>query len=297
MLKSIIPLRFRRSFSLPPVRRAVVIGLCCLAAQAVPLKYTLQNVAFAGGGTASGSFVFDADVAPACSTAASPCGRYSQVSITTTTGGGVPGTTYSFVCGSDVPTCTGVSPDSTEVLLLASTAANQTGLPGFSLFFLASGIFPPAGLSDAGGTFDISNGAAGSGQEGLCLDAVCTSPDFESPNRATNSGTVANLPPTGTIPTLTGWGMLLFTMLLVGYAAMRMRAVGGTAALVLLALAAAGSVRAADQADSKPKPAPTTPAQPKTDPKANSQKTNPKPNEKDKPNAATGNSNPWRPKH
>lgn len=47
-----------------------------LVAQAMPVTWTLSGVTFAGGGTASGSFDFDADL-----------DRYSNVAITTTAGG------------------------------------------------------------------------------------------------------------------------------------------------------------------------------------------------------------------
>jgi hypothetical protein len=100
----------------------ILIGLS-LTASAAPLLWTLEGVTFAGGGTASGSFDFNADT-----------NVYSNVDITTTTGGSVTGSTYLFTCGQDVPACTGVTPNSTEALFLTTNAANQSGLPAI-LFF------------------------------------------------------------------------------------------------------------------------------------------------------------------
>jgi hypothetical protein len=106
-----------------------------IAATAEPLTWYLSGVVFNDGGSASGGFTFDPDAGTPCSTGASPCGLYSNVVIQTTAGATLPGATYTFVCGQDVPTCTGVSPDSTMVLHLTTKAADQTGNAAFALFF------------------------------------------------------------------------------------------------------------------------------------------------------------------
>ena len=113
-----------------------LILLLATAANAAPTLYELVGVQFNDGGTASGYFEYD----PATN-------LYSNVNITTTTGGVRTGATYNFVCGQDVPTCVGVSPNSTQALYLTSTAANQTGMPGFALFF--TGVGGTAGLGSA----------------------------------------------------------------------------------------------------------------------------------------------------
>jgi hypothetical protein len=154
----------------------------------------LNGVTFGGGGAASGFFTFDADAGVPCSTGALTCGVFSNVDIVTTTGAGVTGATYTEVCGENVATCTGVLPNSTEVLFLTSTAANQTGLQAIAFFFTGVASVPPAGLSDSGGTFDVSNSSlnVGAVQEASCLDASCGSPT--PPERGSVAGTVSSTP-------------------------------------------------------------------------------------------------------
>jgi len=149
-----------------------------LSASAENVTWMLQNVTFNDGVTASGSFTFDPDAGTNCSTVSSPCGAYSNIDITTTAGVGIPAETYLYACESDVSTCTGLSPDSTEVLFLTSNASNQTGLEGLAFFFTGVGVLPPGGLTDAGGTIDISNSSDNVGvvTEGTCSDATCSGP-------------------------------------------------------------------------------------------------------------------------
>src|ERR1051326_1819199 len=135
----------------------LAFGLLSTVANGAVLTWYLGGVVFDDGGTATGSFNFDPDAGTPCSTGASPCGVFSNVKITTTTGSSRTGATYQFVCGADVPSCAGVSPNSTQVLNLTTTAANQTGMPAFALFFTGVGATPPMGLTDFGGTIDVSN--------------------------------------------------------------------------------------------------------------------------------------------
>ena len=123
---------------------------------------------------------------------ASPCGKFSDINIVTTTGSSRTGATYKFVCGQDVATCTGLSPDSTAVLTLTTSAADQTGLPAFALFFTGVGVLPPMGLMDFGGTIDISNASpnTGAGNEATCADAACSAP--APPSRTTVNGVVGS---------------------------------------------------------------------------------------------------------
>jgi hypothetical protein len=166
----------------------LALALFINTADAAILTYYLNNVTFSDGGTASGSFNFDPDAGTPCSTGASPCGQFSDVSITTTPGSVITtGSHYTWVCGNGdaspgyVPGCTGVSPDSTSLLVLTTSAA-LTGTPGFSLFFTGVGAVPPAGLSfdfnTFSGTIDISDTslADGAGLEDDCVDAVCSAP-------------------------------------------------------------------------------------------------------------------------
>ncbi len=65
---------------------AIIVLLSAGMAHAAPLTWTLANVSFEDGGTADGSFVYDADT-----------DTYSAISITTTAGTLVtPGHTYGF---------------------------------------------------------------------------------------------------------------------------------------------------------------------------------------------------------
>ena len=74
----------------------VFISLTAQDTQAMPIGWTLQDVVFTDGGTASGSFAFDADF-----------GLYSHVDITTTTGSEVTGAKYGeAACGvAPLPSC------------------------------------------------------------------------------------------------------------------------------------------------------------------------------------------------
>src|ERR1700675_4810941 len=115
------------------------------SASGFPTTYTLVGVTFDDGGTASGFFTFD----PVTN-------LYSDVNVTTTTGSARSGATYKFVCGQDVATCTGVAPDPTGALYLTTSAADQTGNPGFAIFFTGVGAPPSHGLG-AFPSYDVSD--------------------------------------------------------------------------------------------------------------------------------------------
>ena len=165
------------------------------SALAESVLWTLSGVTLSSGITVSGSFDFDADAGTACTAHASPCGSYSNIDVTTTAGGGLPASTFLYACGEDVATCTGVSPDSTEVLFLTSNAPDQSGLVGLALFFTGVGDAPPAGLSDAGGTLDVSNSSfsVGALQEAICSGASCGAPT--SPLATSTAGSVVSATP------------------------------------------------------------------------------------------------------
>jgi len=157
-----------------------MLAVCLVTtASGFPIAYSLVGVQFNDGGTASGSFIFD----PAT-------GLYSNVNITTTDGSARTGVTYAYVCGQDVLSCTGVAANSTALLNLTTTDANQTGKPGLALFF--TGVGGTQGLGTAS-QFDISNSSlnVGAGQEAACKDAACSQPT--DPSRVTVAGMVVEI--------------------------------------------------------------------------------------------------------
>lgn len=191
------------------VNGMLALLLLPVVAGAAPIDWKLNGVLLADGGTATGTFTFDADAGTPCGSFG-PCGTYSNVQIVTTAGSSRDGATYSFVCGGNVPSCTGVSPDSTEVLFLASNTANQTGNSALALFFTGVGVFPPYGLTDAGGTIDIgsTSSAVGTVNEVTCANPSCSSPSGSS--RMSIAGTVT------AVPEPASWLLLLGTIGLLG---------------------------------------------------------------------------------
>jgi len=171
----------------------LALVLFTAGANANPVTWYLQGVVFDDGGKASGYFTFDAEAGTPCSLGLGlfvPCGVYSNVHITTTSGTARTGATYTSVCGQDVPSCTGLAPNSTQVLNLTTTDSDQTGEPGFAIYFTAAGLVPPAGLNDLGGAFDLSNFVnTGVGEESTCIDAACST--NVPPQRITVAGTVS----------------------------------------------------------------------------------------------------------
>lgn len=181
------------------MKRSFVVGivLACLSAAAAgtPLTWTLNGITFSDGGTASGSFTYDAST-----------NTYSAISIVTT-GGSSPAlnTTYSFVCTAP---CTGLTPSANNVLTLtASPAGNLTGLPAFALLFSQA-------LANGGGARSIAGSL-----NALCSNATCAAP--VAPTRTVTGGVVvATVPP---VPTLSTWGLVAMALLLAGVAAWRRR--------------------------------------------------------------------------
>jgi hypothetical protein len=186
------------------MRFALVLTLCALttfctlsgSASAVPRMWTLIGITFDDGGTASGSFVYDAET-----------NTYGAVNITTTTGSIRTGATHAFVC---TPPCTGVTPTAASALFLsASSASDLTGVPSFLL------VFEPGLTDDAPLVI---------GLEANCPDPTCSVPD--APARVVVSGEVTAA---GPAPTLSEWGMILLVLFLVTVATWQL---GGRPALL-----------------------------------------------------------------
>jgi hypothetical protein len=145
---------------------AIMLGVS--SANANPINFALKGVVFNDGGTASGTFTYD----PATN-------QYSNVNITTTTGGIRTGANYQFVCGQSNPTCTGLVPPGPDAELnLTAGAGDLTGTPGFVLFFTP--FLTAGGSSSVVGSF-----------EATCSNATCAVPT--GPIRVLTAGSVTAL--------------------------------------------------------------------------------------------------------
>ena len=172
---------------------AAAVMMTALNALAVPTVWTLAGVTFSDGGTASGSFVYDAD-----------SNTYSSINIVAN-GGTNPtlNTSYFFAC--TVP-CSGLAPSSGAVLTLSVAPSNNlTGLPAFALIFSTS-------LDNGGG----SRSVIGS-QNATCNNARCTAPI--APTRTVAAGAIAAVaPPPRLVPTLSNSSLILLGMMMIGVA-------------------------------------------------------------------------------
>jgi PEP-CTERM motif len=114
---------------------SALVLMTAFSAMATPVTWNLKNVVFADGGTASGSFVFDADFVG---------GRgYSNIAITTSNLGGF-GATYGTMNPNSLQ-------NATLLIALAATppfAADLTGTPLLAVSFASA-------LTNSGGTVNI----------------------------------------------------------------------------------------------------------------------------------------------
>ena len=123
-----------------------VAALSAPSVSANPILWNLVGVTFDDGGTASGSFVYDADT-----------NTYSNISITTTAGSAFGGATYTLINDvADGPTASGI--------YLVTSVPATPGMPGLIMGFL--------NLTNAGGTisppnFSISEGTIYTNPRGL----------------------------------------------------------------------------------------------------------------------------------
>ena len=121
----------------------VVLAAMAPAASANQVTWDLIGVIFGDGGSASGSFVYDANT-----------NAVSSVNITTTTG-------ISFVGAMYLDVNPGFGPSATEISFVPNASSTPTGSPVLDLLFLSA-------LTNSGGTIALS------ALEGTCGDPGCS---------------------------------------------------------------------------------------------------------------------------
>ena len=147
--------------------------LFAAAAHANPVTWNLQNWTFNDGGTASGSFVFDAST-----------GHYSNISVLSTDGTVRTGASY----GLPDPASAG---NASFAAWVTGLFADFTGTPVIAVNW-------DSALTDAGGTVGVD--LAGFHAESGCANASCGGPG--GPFRFLTSGavTTSEVPLPGTLP-------------------------------------------------------------------------------------------------
>jgi hypothetical protein len=123
---------------------AIAVLLFGFSAQAAPVTWTLEGVVFDDGGTAFGSFIYDADF-----------NVYSSVNITTTAGTDLAGDTYQYP--------NGVFTNPLSLVATSQDVPNLTNVPAIGLFF-------SDGLTNSGGALSLIGGPS---RETLCEDVEC----------------------------------------------------------------------------------------------------------------------------
>lgn len=123
---------------------ALVVFLCAVAAPAlaVPVTWTLNGVAFSDGGSATGSFIYDADT-----------NTFSSINVQ--------------VSGGSLPALTYIAPhpvaQASIVALLPTASGDFTGVRVV--------VFGPiGGLTNAGGTLTLNTAPV----EGTCTNPTCS---------------------------------------------------------------------------------------------------------------------------
>lgn len=193
-----------------------VIGSVCAAflvaspARAVPLTWTLHDFVFDDGGTASGSYVYDA-----------ASNTYSGIAITTTVGVApvfvpvgptflafFPGGTYD----AQLPAFGGASNFFSGI-----NSANLPNLTGATAFIFAL----VGSMTDGGGTILVDTGPLNP-PEGTCQNAECNA--ISSPQRTLISGDVFATPEASPVPgPVVGAGIPGLVMAFGGFLAWRRR--------------------------------------------------------------------------
>jgi hypothetical protein len=157
---------------------AVILSVLSLSAQAMPVQWHLSNVTFDDGGTANGSFIYDADVGA--------FGTYSNILITTTAGTNFSGGTYGDLYDGT----------STLIRTIETLEGDLNGVGFLSMLF-------DSPLTNSGGTVAFFDPP---GAEGPCDDFECSaSQEF----RFINGGTVNGAAVIPILPALWLYGSAL----------------------------------------------------------------------------------------
>ena len=160
-----------------------------------PVVWYLNGVQFSDGGTASGSFVFDANNFV-----------YSAINITTTAGSAAAGAHY-----------TAWDPGQTlmwDNFVVAVPAAGLTDYTGVPLLILGVNLQ----LTNSGGTVPLFLG--GVSEETTC-NATCVV-TVPTPVRTVIAGSLTTYPPSS-VPALPNWALALLGILLLGYSVIEVR--------------------------------------------------------------------------
>ena len=157
-----------------------------LSAQAIPILWTLNDVFFDDGGTAVGSFVYDADL-----------NMYSEINVQTTAGTELGASSYA-----DPHPNFGTA--NQAVFLSAPWSSDLTGETDLALYFLTA-------LTNAGGTAGIQSGF--SSFEVICPNADCTGFSTSTSRDFIPDGSVTGVPaavpaPAALLLMLTGLGAM-----------------------------------------------------------------------------------------
>lgn len=163
------------------------IGSLSFMANATPIDWTINSMAFNDGGTASGSFTYDADT-----------NMYSNISITTTAGSILGGNTYTLV---DTPNSNAEDPR--YFIALDSFSSDLAGVHFLTTQF-------DSNLTNLGGTVGIIGFL-----EGTCGNAICSLYSSDAPTRIPVSGSVSS---TTSVPEPATLALLGFGLIGLGFA-------------------------------------------------------------------------------
>ena len=179
-LDSVATCRYTATMLLRSIIALAVFATGTVSVSAAPILWTLQGVTFSDGGTAFGSFVYDADT-----------NTYSNLDITTTTGSVRAGSTYTvfnpFVG------------NSASGFFAATTFPFDPGSPGLIIGFL--------GLTDSGGTrqFPLFSFSEGSYYYSIGLVGDAT-------YRSTTTGGISSVPEPSALILVAIGGLVLIVL-------------------------------------------------------------------------------------